>query len=437
MQTRENLFEDAAGELSTVNDTEIKPENLFGKFESIKLESDSWRGSSCYLRWAPSVKKCEVCNADTSGKQVLIAQALSTPNGSSTSYITSAELKRRQASYDVPVPTSDSDDDDAKGVRDEQFKLGGFSAGTISPVQEAPDDKDNDDVQADDKTATEVKSEGGTLCDKPKTQDFKTLQLTEKIGKTSAKEKKADNETQFFGYPLKSEIANRQLTKAYLETKDWMEGVNKRAQERWLTGIKQDKAKFKEQFTEHKINDHEQWEWCNLWRVIDWHNKHPRVNDQKDMGQPEEDNWDSDDDKNEDVKMPDKSEDVKMPAKEEDTNHYEENEEAEQQSYPAETAQYDYQSWEDTNYDETWNSGEAEYGTSYSEWTTQDWSNHNDGYANDCNLADQGYNQIGHEEQLNEQCGDDYDDHNGYGEDDYEENDYGEEEEDYDDTQWS
>ena len=173
------------------------------------------------------------------------------------------------------------------------------------------------------------------------------------------------------------------------------------------------------------------------------------MNDQEDLGQPEDDYWDNDDN-NEDVKMPDHSGSVNTPAKDEDMNYYEEKEDPEQQSYLPETAQHDYENWDDqaeendteqwgyddpeqTGYNETWNSAEAEYGTSYSDWATQDWSNHQDGYANDCNLADQDYDQIDHEEQLNEQYDEDYDNHNGHDENDYEDNDYGEEE-DYDNT---
>ena len=55
---------------------------------------------------------------------------------------------------------------------------------TTMTVTVVPAEHQVDDVQADDKTATEVKSEGGTLCDKPQTHDFQTLQVNETADKT-------------------------------------------------------------------------------------------------------------------------------------------------------------------------------------------------------------------------------------------------------------
>ena len=87
----------------------------------------------------------------------------------------------------------------------------------------------------------------------------------------AVRKKEATKEIVFFGYPRNSQFSLDQLARSARETERWLQEADEDVKQEWLKGVEEDKVKFHDQLHEFGVDDQEQWQWCNLWKLMDWH----------------------------------------------------------------------------------------------------------------------------------------------------------------------
>ena len=152
-----------------------------------------------------------------------------------------------------------------------------WKAGLVEPSSTSSQDKPDPGEEPEDDAETPE------LTDKPPEKAVKeTPELTEGFDEAEAerdpaqevqavRKKEATKEMVFFGYPRNSRFSLDQLARSARETERWLQEADEDVKQEWLKGVEEDKVKFHDQLCEFGVDEQEHGQWCNLWKLMDWH----------------------------------------------------------------------------------------------------------------------------------------------------------------------